>query len=929
MNYKQIKKAISAFIVLILVFCLFSISVFAQTEYDYDINAFQMINENFIITSSAISNENTSLNIDEMGDICLTDNALVNYTFYLQQDSAFAINVTYSVISANSNSLAISFSFDNTYQFEEMKAMKLPVMWKDSGEIRTDSIGNEYPAEQTIYDGYINETLKDDTGVNNLPYVFYLSKGYHSMAFSMVSGEIKLKQIEFSAIKQIPPYDKLDYKNSGSTNKERIVIEGEDTYFKNRNSLIPKSDNSDPTLSPISSNLTLLNYIYSSEVGEELIWKFDVKKSGYYKIAFKFKQNELINGISYRTLKIDGVTPFSEANSIGFEYGTKWQFKEFCTSDENPYYIFLDSGTHELSLEVTMAQTADFYLRLNDIVSKIGDEYLKITMITGETPDANRDYELFKQIPDFNKTLQSVSDDLKKVSEDMKKSSGKRSNSIIAAINNMDRVLISMIDNPYTAHQYVADYYTNYSTVSSWLYEMKSMPLALDQIVLTGKGSSSNFKDCSWINKLIFGIKRFVASFSTDYNSLTGSSNTDKSVSIWVNWGRDQAQVLANLITEDFTSKTGIHVDLKIVNASLVNGILVGNPPDVTLQMSRTEPVNLAMRDALYDLSNFEDFGDVIKRFQNGAITPYEYEGGCYALPDTQSFYLMYYRKDILDMLGVSVPNSWQEFIDATATLQRNKMQTWLPYTRIASTTTVNTGIGGLSIFPSLMLQNGLSLYNDEKNACTLSSKDSMNVFVNWTNFYTQYKLLKEANFYNRFRSGTMPLGIESYTLYQQLSETAPEINGRWGVALVPGTENSDATLNHTVSGAGTGAVILKDSNAKKEAWEFLKWWTSSDVQLRYSNNLESILGPIGRVASSNVQAVRSMSWNSKDIEIILKQWDNVEEIPEIPGSYYLTRAVDQAFWSVVNSIQPAKDALVEWGRVANDEITRKIQEYN
>jgi hypothetical protein len=53
-----------------------------------------------------------------------------------------------------------------------------------------------------------------------------------------------------------------------------------------------------------------------------------------------------------------------------------------------------------------------------------------------------------------------------------------------------------------------------------------------------------------------------------------------------------------------------------------------------------------------------------------------------------------------------------------------------------------------------------------------------------------------------------------------------------------------------------------------------------------------------------------------------------VREVPEVPGSYYLSRAIDQAFWTVVNGESNSKDAVMKWAKVADDEITRKIEEY-
>ena len=285
----------------------------------------------------------------------------------------------------------------------------------------------------------------------------------------------------------------------------------------------------------------------------------------------------------------------------------------------------------------------------------------------------------------------------------------------------------------------------------------------------------------------------------------------------------------------------------------------------------------------------------------------------------------MYYRTDIFENLGLKIPATWTDFLDAATVIQQNNMSVYMPYTQITANTTVNAGIGSLSLFPTLMVQNGLSLYNEEGNSTALNNKAAIDVFEFLTDFYTEYDLYKEADFYNRFRVGVMPLGIAPYATYMTLTSAAPEINGRWSISPVPGTDSG----NRNVAGAGTGCAIIEKSENKDAAWSFLKWWTSAETQARYSRNVESILGMIGRTATSNVEAITKLSWESRDLGVFLEQWSLVNEMPEVPGSYYLTRAVDQAFWSVVNGDSTAKDAIAKWSKVADDEITRKIKEYS
>ena len=395
-----------------------------------------------------------------------------------------------------------------------------------------------------------------------------------------------------------------------------------------------------------------------------------------------------------------------------------------------------------------------------------------------------------------------------------------------------------------------------------------------------------------------------------------------------MNWGRDQAHTLNFLIQSSFTEETGIPVDVKVVNATIVQAVLSGRQPDVILQQPRSEPVNLAIRDVLLDLSEFEDCDEVLKRFQEGAETPYRYKDGLYGLPDTQTFFLMFYRTDIFESMGLSVPETWDEFISTAKILARNNMDVWLPYTQITTVNQVNTGIGSLNIFSSLLFQNGLPLYAEDGKSTTLTDTETVKVFEKWTDFYTKLKVPVTMSFYNRFRVGTCPLGIEQYTNFTTLKAAASEIEGLWAVTEIPGTKNEDGKIDHSSSGGGTACCILKDTKNKENAWNFIKWWTRADTQLSYTNNLESVLGPTGRVAVSNMEAFSNMSWDSDMKSDIIAAWNNVKEIKEVPGSYYVSRAVDLSFWNVVNQNENPKNVLLKRGIEVDDEIERKWNQY-
>lgn len=856
----------------------------------------------------------------------------LNFDVYCEEAAIYRLAFCYRGLEKQETEIAVLI--DEEYPFVEAESIKLPTYWTDDGIPRVDADGNEFAPKQQISEEYVSGCACDNSGKTDEPYLFRLTQGTHKITVKFTAGSCLLKSLSLKAQEEIPAYSAaVDLKAAEKSEdiNDVITLEGEAAYLKSSASLIPRSDDASADVSPSNSKNALINYIGGSNwsgQNDTISWKFSVKQSGYYSLAFLYRQNQVLGGFSYRNLMIDGATPFEEASSLKFTYKSSWQYSEFVDGEEVPYLIYLEEGEHTLSLSVTTGELADIYNRLSDVTADLGDLYIDITMVVGETVDVSRSYELFNQIPQFNERLSAAADELNSIASALEKLQEKKGGSNISTINSAVETLQKMYDNPYYAHKYKSAYYTAYTNLSALLGTITDMPLDIDRIFIIGKGANFEKPTASIAEKLIFSAKRFLFSFLGDYSDEKSDGADDDELTLWVNWGRDQTQVLDAMIQSEFTAEYGIPVNVKLVNATLIQAILSGDGPDVMLQMSRTEPVNLAMRNALIDLSGFDDFEEVIDRFSDGATIPFEYGGGTYALPDTMSFYVMFARTDVLEEMGLEIPKTWQEFIHTMTVLQHSNLQVSLPYTQIADSTTVNVGVGGLTLYPTLLAQNNLSLYNSDLSASTLTNEPQIAVFNDWVEFYTKYKVPKTMDFYNRFRIGSAPLGIATYTLYTQLKAAAPEIDGRWQIALIPGVQNKDGSVNHASAMSGTGCAITKLSKNPEKAWEFLKWWTSVETQNNYSDNLEALLGPLGRVATSNIEALNNMVWDDESLEILNSQIECGVQIPEIPGGYYTARGIDQAFWNVVEQNENPTDMLLEWGAVVDGEIQRKRSEY-
>ena len=787
-------------------------------------------------------------------------------------------------------------------------------MWKNATDtFSANADGDEFSPEQE--EVFVSSTAKlyDSEGFVTEPLCLALRKGEHVLSLSFGEEPVKIEKLVLAVPETLPTYEEYaaKHENASDYTGEEIVLEGEKATAKSQKSFVPLADRNSAAVSPADPFHKRINYIGGTNwnrLGGSISWSVVAPSDGWYKLGFHYRQNYLQEGISYRRLSVDGEIPFREAEAVAFPYQSGWQF--FTLADENggEMPLYLSAGAHTVTLTVTLGELAAYAAELKDITDILGTLYRKIVKITGESPDANRDYDLFVAIPELNDVLPDVAERLENMAALSEEISGAKGGSNAQIMRKAAVTINQMLKVKFEAHTKLSAFYDNYSSLCSWLYEMQNMALDIDTVLLTQPGKEFESGKIGFFGKLGFSVKRLLSSYADDYER----EKTDRdALVLWLNWGRDQITLLENLISNDFTPKTGIDVDIKITATTLVQAGLAGNGPDFQLNVARTDPLNYAMRGLLYDLTEFSDYAEITKRFSRTASVPYEYKGGIYGLPSTETFQMLFIRTDIFEELGLEIPKTWDEFIDAAKVITLNNMNCGM------------TTDGFL-----FLTQMGVSPYNEARTATNLMSAGAVEAYTFMTDFFTKYKFPKTYSFFNRFRTGLMPMAIASYAENATLRAAAPEINGKWRMVEIPGFQNEDGTISNAVNGTGTANVILNWSDKKDKAWEFLKWWTSDDIQYRFSTNIESILGASGRYESANLNAVYRLGWDKATLQALQNQFDKVQNLPEVPGSYYVSRSVQQVFWNVVNNGQNVEDMLEKWIPEADDEIRRKTQEY-
>jgi ABC-type glycerol-3-phosphate transport system substrate-binding protein len=225
--------------------------------------------------------------------------------------------------------------------------------------------------------------------------------------------------------------------------------------------------------------------------------------------------------------------------------------------------------------------------------------------------------------------------------------------------------------------------------------------------------------------------------------------------------------------------------------------------------------------------------------------------------------------------------------------------------------------------------------------ATNLDSDEALDAFKTMCDFFTQYQQPYTYDFANRFRTGEMPLGIADYSLYNQLTVFAPEIKGLWEFVQLPGSErtgidengNTYKYVDHTApSGIGSVMIMKKKGNEENKyraSWNYIKWWTSTDIQGLFGNEQVAIIGTAAKYNTANKNAMLSQSWSADERRAIEQQFESLEGTPMTPGNYIVGRNQEFAFLAVYNNGTTPAEAMQSYISDINKELSRKRDEYD
>lgn len=862
------------------------------------------------------------------------ENSSVEFIFDVAESGLYNLLFEYYPAAGNGGTIERALSIDGKAPFSEAENLSFQRIWSNAdGEIEEDTQGNQIMIEQVETPRWTAQYATDPSGIASKPLSFYLESGRHTLTVKSIMEPMVIGSISFMPLSacEAPSYAEVSKQYADKAQvfgNADITLQGEEATSKSSQMLYPISDKDSPSVYPYDWSRIVYNTIGGSQwtnSGEWIEWEFEAKENGLYYLSAHFKQSLKNSRSSVRAITVDGVTPFKEAENWIFPYDSVWQSGWFADENGEPYAIYLDKGKHTIRLAVTLGDYSEIISEASDLLERLNNAYRSIIAISGANPDQYRDYRFDRVIPETIEDMRVLNEDLKNLEKKIMQIEGDDK-----TVSDIQRVYIQldmMLEDTDTISRRLTSFKDNIASYGTWINQQRGQPLEIDWIRLSAKNSQLPKGDAGFFGRLSHNLKRFFVSFVTDYEKIGQTQiDSDSSIKVWMTTSQDQAQIMRQLIVSDFIPKTGISAEVQLVTTkALLPAILAKKGPDVALGIAQTagqtnaqvDVNNLAIRSALYDLSKFSDIDTVEESFYDYALKPFEWNGGLYALPETQTWSMLFYRKDILNELEISLDElkTWDSILGSV-----------LPKLKKSS---LSFGImPTIQNYITFLYQSGGTLYSEDGRESALNSSPAIESMKLFSILYTQYGFQLSYDFSNRFRNGEMPVAISEFTAYNNLMLFAPEIKGLWGMLPVPGTVREDGTVDQTTVATFTGTVMLADTKNPEEAWEFMKWWSSDETQDTFGKRLEAVVGTASRYNTANKNAIARVQWDPDMRNSIQTQVKMLREYPEIPGGYFTSRLFNFAFRSIVYDSQDVRESMND---VANDislEMANKRDEY-
>lgn len=873
------------------------------------------------IAEELLSDEGSSSSSSMGKTTVLTVDVAESGDYYLKLD--------YKVTSTSIRKLVFSVRVNGESQQDNHEKVTLPSCWQDeTQDYKQNAFGSDLYPSPVLVEAQQQQYLRERVYCADEPMTFSLNAGTNEIEITVAESDAEFYAVAAESAYAVPTLKAYlnNIPENAAQPAEDIVIEGEKYTYKGLSST-RAARSRDTNMHPFDASRATINYLAGAtwdEPGESVTYRFTVEEAGVYYLALRYQQNEKSDMAVFKTIRMDGETPCAPLAAYGIDYTGSAVEETIISADGQAIPFYLTAGEHELTIVSTATPVEAAHKLLKQVITEMNNLALDIKVVSGNKTDTNREWNLEYYVPGVRENLEKIRDEIDQIYVLLENDNVGTGESTLSTLSAARRQIEDYLTEEDGMNDLV-NQLSSFAQASGSMAESLSLltadmllqPLSIDRIYFLKDAQLPN-DGMSLLESLWQEVRKTALSFVME--SDTGLTNSEDKLNVWLIGSAQELEILREMVDQAFPADT-VHVAL--ANESKIQlAIAAGNAPDVVLGGGITQPYQLGIRNAVYDLSQFDDFEEVSSWFYSEAFVPVSENGKVYALPQTMDMWVMFYRSDILDNLGLEVPETWDDMIAMLPTLYRYGMS-------------VNTALssgGALKSFTQMMpviMQYGGSLYTEDGMSAAFTTSEFIEGFTMLTNLYTKYSLdTSISNFYSSFRNGNAPIGVSALTTYTLLRQAASELDGMWGIALMPATETEDG-LQRQHPSVVSGCYILSATERADEGWNFLKWWMSDDTQSNFSVRLQTTYGEEYLWLTANKKALSECTLLAhEDLLIILEQLESLEEVPSHPASMLVQRALSDAWNRVVLNGEDPRQSLDTAQLEANRGIQRKLQQF-
>ncbi|MDD4166810.1 MAG: extracellular solute-binding protein, partial [Endomicrobiaceae bacterium] len=551
------------------------------------------------------------------------------------------------------------------------------------------------------------------------------------------------------------------------------------------------------------------------------------------------------------------------------------------------------------------------------------------TSITGASKSMYTDWDILKYLPDLANDLTFYADEIETVGQAISRLNGsKKITGEISTLKIAAKQLRRLARRPNKIHLRLEELNVGsgsaYQLIGTAAGSLLPQPLSIDTIYLSGLDFKLPPANRNVFVRFWFSVKSFFYSFFDKRYNNEITANPDE-LDVWITQSPIYLDIIQSMIDDDFTAQTGIKVKVNILPTSqkIILNNATGTNPDVILGIDSWEPYNYALRGLLVDLSTFPDFDEVTADIYANCFTPVIFEDGVYAIPETQGMNILFYRRDILDFLNLSPPNTWDDVLALLPVLQSYRMNFYHPLGN-------ETSYKGFSATSPFIYAFGGEIFSENGYTETFTREENIEAIKYMTDLFNIYNLpLHVSNFFEHFRCGTLPIGIGTIDMYLQLKYAAPELSGQWDIIPVPGFDrNGDGEVERWTTAYGKASILFSSSKKQEAGWKLIKWWNKTATQIAYTQNIKMCLGEKYLIIPANVRALHASPWDQKIKTQVAAaaKWSRIPAI--VPGSYVVERELSNIWNRVVIDRKNVRVAVGASVDKINRELMRKFEEF-